>query len=88
MAGPTLLIAMLLSIAVLMVLILRFRAHAVFALLAAGVVLGLSAGMKPLAIVSSFQKGMGAALLEPVPAGLLMHEAVGHRLEGSRLLSS
>ena len=27
-------------------------------------------------------------LVEPVPAGLLMHEAVGHRLEGSRLLSS
>ena len=62
MAGPTLLIAMLLSIAVLMLLILRFRAHAVFALLAAGVVLGLSAGMKPLAIVSSFQKGMGDLL--------------------------
>ncbi len=53
---------MLLSIAVLMLLILRFRAHAVFALLAAGVVLGLSAGMQPLAIVSSFQKGMGDLL--------------------------
>ena len=62
MADPTLLIAMLLSIAVLMVLILRFKAHAIFALLAAGVVLGLAAGMKPLAIVSSFQKGMGDLL--------------------------
>ena len=62
MAGPTLLIAMLLSIAVLMVLILRFKAHAIFALLAAGVVLGLAAGMEPLAIVSSFQKGMGNLL--------------------------
>jgi len=30
----------------------------------------------------------GPALLEPVPAGLLVHEAVGHRLEGSRLLAS
>jgi predicted Zn-dependent protease len=30
----------------------------------------------------------GPALLEPVPAGLLLHEAVGHRLEGNRLLSS
>jgi len=30
----------------------------------------------------------GPALLEPVPAGLLMHEAVGHRLEGSRLLAA
>ena len=30
----------------------------------------------------------GPALLEPVPAGLLVHEAVGHRLEGSRLLAA
>lgn len=30
----------------------------------------------------------GPALLDPVPAGLLLHEAIGHRLEGSRLLST
>jgi len=30
----------------------------------------------------------GAVLLYPGPAGLLFHEAVGHRLEGSRLLSA
>jgi len=30
----------------------------------------------------------GPALLEPGPAGLLLHEAVGHRLEGNRLLAS
>ncbi|MEY4701929.1 MAG: hypothetical protein RL326_2116 [Pseudomonadota bacterium] len=30
----------------------------------------------------------GPVLLYPGPAGLLFHEAVGHRLEGSRLLSS
>lgn len=30
----------------------------------------------------------GPVLLYPVPAGLLFHEAVGHRLEGSRLLST
>jgi predicted Zn-dependent protease len=36
-------------------------------------------------IVRSFS---GPALLEPGPAGLLVHEAVGHRLEGSRLLAS
>ncbi|MCI0652224.1 MAG: metallopeptidase TldD-related protein [Planctomycetes bacterium] len=30
----------------------------------------------------------GPVLLEPVPAGLLIHEALGHRLEGCRLLSS
>jgi predicted Zn-dependent protease len=29
----------------------------------------------------------GPVLLEPVPAGLLIHEALGHRLEGNRLLS-
>ena len=30
----------------------------------------------------------GPVLLKPIPAGLLFHEAIGHRLEGSRLLSS
>lgn len=30
----------------------------------------------------------GPVLLYPLPAGLLFHEAIGHRLEGSRLLSS
>jgi TldD protein len=34
--------------------------------------------------LSSFS---GPALLMPQPAGLLFHEAIGHRLEGSRLLS-
>lgn len=30
----------------------------------------------------------GPVLLDPVPAGLLIHEAIGHRLEGNRLLAS
>ena len=30
----------------------------------------------------------GPVLLKPIPSGLLFHEAIGHRLEGSRLLSS
>lgn len=30
----------------------------------------------------------GPVLLDPIPAGLLVHESVGHRLEGSRLLST
>ncbi|HMO01774.1 MAG TPA: metallopeptidase TldD-related protein [Oligoflexia bacterium] len=30
----------------------------------------------------------GPVLLYPIPAGLLFHEALGHRLEGNRLLSS
>lgn len=29
----------------------------------------------------------GPVLLDPIPAGLLMHEALGHRLEGNRMLS-
>ncbi|MCB9583922.1 MAG: hypothetical protein H6718_00905 [Polyangiaceae bacterium] len=35
-------------------------------------------------VVRSFS---GPVLLEPGPAGLLIHEALGHRLEGNRLLS-
>lgn len=30
----------------------------------------------------------GPVLLHPIPAGLLLHEAIGHRLEGSRLLAN
>lgn len=30
----------------------------------------------------------GPVLLMPIPAGLLIHEAIGHRLEGNRLLST
>jgi len=30
----------------------------------------------------------GPALLYPIPAGIMLHEALGHRLEGSRFLSS
>jgi predicted Zn-dependent protease len=36
-------------------------------------------------LINSFS---GPALLEPIPAGLLLHEALGHRLEGNRLLAS
>ncbi|MEM7263998.1 MAG: metallopeptidase TldD-related protein [Planctomycetota bacterium] len=30
----------------------------------------------------------GPVLLDPIPAGLLVHEALGHRLEGNRMLST
>jgi len=46
------------------------------------------AKLSRLAAASSIRSFCGPALMEPVPAGLLMHEAVGHRLEGNRLLSS
>jgi hypothetical protein len=44
--------------------------------------------LRKLAGAPTLRSFSGPALLEPVPAGLLMHEAVGHRLEGSRLLSA
>jgi predicted Zn-dependent protease len=44
--------------------------------------------LRHLANAPTVRSFCGPALLEPVPAGLLMHEAVGHRLEGSRLLAS
>jgi len=44
--------------------------------------------LRRLAQAPTLRSFSGPALLEPVPAGLLLHEAVGHRLEGSRLLAS
>ena len=44
--------------------------------------------LRRLAAAPTLRAFCGPALLEPVPAGLLMHEAVGHRLEGSRLLAT
>jgi len=46
------------------------------------------ATLRRLAAAPTVRAFCGPALLEPVPAGLLMHEAVGHRLEGNRLLAS
>jgi predicted Zn-dependent protease len=43
--------------------------------------------LERLARASTIRSFCGPALLEPVPAGLLIHEAVGHRLEGNRLLA-
>jgi predicted Zn-dependent protease len=44
--------------------------------------------LRGLAGAKTVRSFCGPALLEPIPAGLLMHEAVGHRLEGNRLLAS
>jgi predicted Zn-dependent protease len=44
--------------------------------------------LRRLAQAPTLRSFCGPALLEPVPAGLLLHEAVGHRLEGSRLLAA
>jgi len=60
--GANLLAAISLSIALLLLLILRFKVHAVFALLAAAVLLGVGAGMPPAEILTSLRKGMGDLL--------------------------
>ncbi len=44
--------------------------------------------LKELSRAPSLRSYAGPVLLEPIPAGLLIHEALGHRLEGNRLLSS
>ena len=44
--------------------------------------------MRGIAAAPTIRAYSGPVLLDPRPAGLLMHEALGHRLEGSRLLSS
>lgn len=44
--------------------------------------------MRAIANAETLRAYSGPVLLDPVPAGLLMHEALGHRLEGGRLLSS
>jgi predicted Zn-dependent protease len=43
--------------------------------------------LRRLARAPTLRAYSGPALLDPVPAGLLVHESVGHRLEGSRLLA-
>jgi predicted Zn-dependent protease len=44
--------------------------------------------MRLIAGAETLRAYSGPVLLDPKPAGLLMHEAIGHRLEGNRLLSS
>jgi predicted Zn-dependent protease len=44
--------------------------------------------LRRLAAAPPLHSFCGPALLEPVPAGLLIHEALGHRLEGNRLLAA
>jgi predicted Zn-dependent protease len=43
--------------------------------------------MRVIAQAPTLRAYSGPVLLDPRPAGLLMHEALGHRLEGSRLIS-
>ncbi|KAA3621666.1 MAG: gluconate transporter [Flavobacterium sp.] len=58
----TLLIAIFTGIAVLLILILKFRIQAFIALLIASIIVGIIAGMDPLSIVKTIQTGMGNTL--------------------------
>lgn len=44
--------------------------------------------LKELVNAKKIHSFSGPVLLNPIPAGLLFHEAIGHRLEGSRLLAA
>ncbi len=62
MIDANLLIAVFTGIAVLLGLILYFRMQAFIALLIASIVVGIIAGMEPLAIIATMQEGMGSTL--------------------------
>jgi Gnt-I system low-affinity gluconate transporter len=58
----TLLIAIFAGIAVLLILILKFRIQAFIALLISSILVGIIAGMEPASIVKTIQTGMGNTL--------------------------
>ncbi|MDC8004229.1 gluconate:H+ symporter [Aureisphaera galaxeae] len=58
----TLLIAIFVGIAALLLLILRFRIQAFIALLIASIIVGIIAGMDPYQIIVTIQEGMGSTL--------------------------
>jgi Gnt-I system low-affinity gluconate transporter len=58
----TLIAAVLIGIAVLLILILKLRMQAFIALLISSILVGIIAGMEPNAIISTMQEGMGDTL--------------------------
>ncbi|HKK12951.1 MAG TPA: SLC13 family permease, partial [Flavobacteriaceae bacterium] len=58
----TLIAAVLIGIAVLLFLILKLKMQAFIALLIASILVGIIAGMEPVAIINTMQKGMGDTL--------------------------
>ena len=58
----TLIAAVLIGIAMLLILILKFKMQAFIALLIASIIVGVIAGMNPVAIINTMQKGMGDTL--------------------------
>ncbi|MEP2935434.1 MAG: gluconate:H+ symporter [Gilvibacter sp.] len=62
MIDTTLLLGVFAGIAILLILILRFKMQAFIALLIASIVVGIIAGMEPIAIINTMQEGMGSTL--------------------------
>lgn len=58
----SLLLAVFAGIALLLLLILKFKIQAFIALLIASIVVGVAAGMEPLVIIKTMQEGMGGTL--------------------------
>lgn len=61
-AGPQLMVSLVLAIIVLIVLVLKTRIHALMALIIAASIAGLGGGMAPDALVKSITTGFGATL--------------------------
>lgn len=61
-AGPQLMVSLVLAIVVLIVLVLKTRIHALMALIIAASIAGLGGGMAPDALVKSITTGFGATL--------------------------
>lgn len=62
MIDYTLITAVVAGIALLLILILKFRIQAFIALLIASIAVGIIAGMAPLDIITTMQQGMGDTL--------------------------
>ncbi len=62
MIDYTLITAVVVGIALLLILILKFRIQAFIALLIASIAVGIIAGMAPLDIITTMQQGMGDTL--------------------------
>ncbi|MBT2297546.1 GntP family permease [Pseudomonas fluorescens] len=61
-AGPQLMVSLVLAIVILIVLVLKTRIHALLALIIAASIAGLGGGMAPDALVKSITTGFGATL--------------------------
>lgn len=58
----TLILAVIIGIAILLFLILRFKLHAFISLLIASIIVGIIAGMEPIAIMNTIKEGMANTL--------------------------